>query len=163
MVDVNLRVLYKPEPNRLPWILKRLGQDYDDRVLPSIVNETLKAVMVSLSIFTLEITGFNEFTQCSLWDTWHVAYVGYVVGMLGYRVSQAQFNASQLITQRELVSKQIRSLLQERALEFGIAVDDVSIVSTAKHYHMHWLRACCFSDTVLSLISFHVLFMIRHI
>jgi len=48
----------------------------------------------------------------------------------------AQFNASQLITQRELVSRLIRSRLIERAKDFHIELDDVSIthLSFGKEY-----------------------------
>ncbi|GAY64895.1 hypothetical protein CUMW_237090, partial [Citrus unshiu] len=41
----------------------------------------------------------------------------------------AQYNASQLITQRETVSREIRKILTERAAYFNIALDDVSITS----------------------------------
>ena len=39
----------------------------------------------------------------------------------------AQYNAGQLITEREQVSRQIRTLLSKRAEEFGLLLDDVSI------------------------------------
>ena len=40
---------------------------------------------------------------------------------------QAKYNASELLTKRELVSSQIRSQLEKRAREFRIVLDDVSI------------------------------------
>lgn len=44
-VNVSLRILYRPEPGKLPQIYSELGLDYDERVLPSITNEVLKAVI----------------------------------------------------------------------------------------------------------------------
>ncbi|XP_010542894.1 PREDICTED: prohibitin-2, mitochondrial [Tarenaya hassleriana] len=86
MVNIGLRVLTRPMGDRLPEIYRTLGEKYNERVLPSIIHETLKAVV-------------------------------------------AQYNASQLITQREVVSKEIRKILTERAANFNIALDDVSITS----------------------------------
>jgi len=44
-VNMSLRVLYRPEISFLPGILRKYGTDYDRRVLPSIINETLKAIV----------------------------------------------------------------------------------------------------------------------
>lgn len=84
MVELSLRVLYKPDPAKLHFVYRRLGKDFDERVLPSIVNEVAKAVV-------------------------------------------AQYNASELLTKREHVSKQIRDMLVKRAADFSIVLDDVSI------------------------------------
>ena len=42
---------------------------------------------------------------------------------------QAQFDAHEMITQRELVSQRVNVDLSERAKQFGILLDDISIVS----------------------------------
>ena len=39
MVNIGLRVLYRPESSRLPFLYRQLGLDYSERVLPSICNE----------------------------------------------------------------------------------------------------------------------------
>eukprot|EP01066_Platyproteum_vivax_P013226 Platyproteum_vivax@DN5998_c0_g1_i2.p1 len=44
-ISISLRLLYKPIPEALPQIHKTMGYDYDERVLPSIGNEILKAVV----------------------------------------------------------------------------------------------------------------------
>jgi len=88
MVDINLRIIYRPNVDKLPDMYRTLGLDYDERVLPSIANEVLKGVV-------------------------------------------AQYNAIELIGKREQVSQQVRLRLQERAKDFFMVIDDVSLTHLA--------------------------------
>ncbi|XP_077210439.1 prohibitin-1, mitochondrial-like [Tasmannia lanceolata] len=45
MVKIGLRVLTRPLAEQLPTIYRTLGVNYNERVLPSIIHETLKAVV----------------------------------------------------------------------------------------------------------------------
>lgn len=47
MVNITCRVLSRPRVTALPTIYRTLGTDYDERVLPSIVNEVLKGVVAN--------------------------------------------------------------------------------------------------------------------
>eukprot|EP00041_Stephanoeca_diplocostata_P008563 m.126697 g.126697 ORF g.126697 m.126697 type:complete len:273 (+) comp17385_c0_seq1:120-938(+) len=83
-VDVTLRILYRPQVPMLPHIFKTLGEDYAERVIPSIGNEILKSIV-------------------------------------------AQYDAEQLITQREAVSQQIATAMQNRAKDFNLSLDDIAL------------------------------------
>lgn len=45
MVTIGVRVLHRPDPNQLVWIYRHLGLNYDERILPSLMNECAKAVV----------------------------------------------------------------------------------------------------------------------
>ncbi|XP_036619992.1 LOW QUALITY PROTEIN: prohibitin-2-like [Trichosurus vulpecula] len=49
MVNISLRVLSRPNALELPSTYQRLGLDYDERVLSSIVNEVLKSVVAKFN------------------------------------------------------------------------------------------------------------------
>jgi len=85
-VNISLRILSRPDESKVAQIYQTLGLDFDDRVLPSLGNEVLKAVV-------------------------------------------AQYNAEELLSKRDVVSKQIRSALLERSAKFNLILDDVSITN----------------------------------
>jgi prohibitin 2 len=84
MVTIAIRVLHKPNPNKLVWIYRNLGLNYDERILPSVMNECAKAVV-------------------------------------------ARYNANELLTKRDMVSKEISIDLRKRAGLFSVLLEDVAI------------------------------------
>merc|ERR1719169_309099 len=53
MVNISLRALAKPDPAKLPEIYRSLGLDFEEKVLPSIVNEVLKSVVAQYNAIEL--------------------------------------------------------------------------------------------------------------
>mmetsp|Transcript_19540 Transcript_19540/g.28979 ORF Transcript_19540/g.28979 Transcript_19540/m.28979 type:complete len:286 (+) Transcript_19540:137-994(+) len=45
MVNIKMRVLWRPVVEELPKLYRELGTDFDERVLPSIGNEVLKSIV----------------------------------------------------------------------------------------------------------------------
>ena len=46
-VNLTLRILFRPNEDQLPMILNNIGENYDEKVLPSIGNEVLKAIVAN--------------------------------------------------------------------------------------------------------------------
>jgi len=114
-VTVHLRLLYRPVEENLPWIFSHYGTDYDARVLPSIGNEVLKAVV-------------------------------------------AQYDAGELITQREFVSAKVRQALKKRARDFNIELDDVAITHLAFGAEFtHAIEAKQVAQQVAEMAKFQVI------
>jgi len=44
-VTMGVRVLHRPDADKLVWIYQHLGMNYDERILPSLMNECAKAVV----------------------------------------------------------------------------------------------------------------------
>ncbi|CBY38454.1 unnamed protein product [Oikopleura dioica] len=59
MVDIGLRVLYRPDPSQIGIIAQTIGEDFSDKVLPSIIHDTLKSVMAQYNASSL-LTKRNE-------------------------------------------------------------------------------------------------------
>lgn len=83
-VDVKIKIFYRPDPKYLKTIHLDLNRNYATKVLPSIGNEVLKAVI-------------------------------------------AQYDADELLKQRVKVSSEIKEALIDRANEYNIILEDVSI------------------------------------
>ena len=86
LVNVSVRVLFRPSSKSLPELYRTLGSRYAETVLPSVINEVIKAVV-------------------------------------------AQYNASELLTRRAEVSRQIAASLMQRSASFHIEISDVAITN----------------------------------
>ncbi len=76
----------------------------------------------------------------------------------------AQFNASQLITQRDRVSQLIRSQLVSRATDFNIVLDDVSITElgcVGDRAPIASRRCCAVCSRACSTLSLAVVHCVR--
>ncbi|KAK2100555.1 hypothetical protein P7K49_021903 [Saguinus oedipus] len=82
IVNITLRILFRPVASQLSHIFTSIRGNHDERVLPSITTEILKSVV-------------------------------------------ARFDAGELITWGELVSRQVNVDLMDQAATFGLILDDV--------------------------------------
>lgn len=84
-VQLKIRLICRPDVDRLPDLYRLLGMDYEDRVFFSIIFEICGQVL-------------------------------------------SQYNAAQLITQRDSISFLIKQKLVEKTKDFFIELDDVALV-----------------------------------
>ncbi|KAH3686013.1 hypothetical protein WICPIJ_003013 [Wickerhamomyces pijperi] len=113
----------------IPWLQKAVVFDVRTRPRNIASNTGTKDLqMVSLTLRVLHRPDVNNLPF--IYQNLGLDYDERVLPSIGNEVLKsivAQFDAAELITQREVVSARIRQELSERAREFNIKLEDVSI------------------------------------
>lgn len=113
----------------VPWLQKAVV--YDVRTRPKTISTTTGSKDLQTVLITLRVLHHPEVTELpKIYQSLGLDYDERVLPSVGNEVLKsivAQFDALELITQRELVSARIRQELLRRSGEFGIDLDDVLI------------------------------------
>ncbi|CAL9732462.1 prohibitin-1 [Monosporozyma unispora] len=113
----------------IPWLQRAII--YDVRTKPKSIatnTGTKDLQMVSLTLRVLHRPDVGQLPK--IYQNLGLDYDERVLPSIGNEVLKsivAQFDAAELITQRDMVSQRIRKELSQRANEFGIKLEDVSI------------------------------------
>ncbi|KAM7207586.1 SPFH domain / Band 7 family domain containing protein [Naviculisporaceae sp. PSN 640] len=113
----------------IPWLQKPII--FDVRTKPRTIGTTTGSKDLQMVSLTLRVLHRPEVQALpKIYQTLGRDYDERVLPSIGNEVLKsivAQFDAAELITQREAVSQRIRHDLMKRAAEFNIALEDVSI------------------------------------
>lgn len=113
----------------MPWLQKAII--YDVRTKPKSIATNTGTKDLQMVSLTLRVLHRPEVLQLpAIYQNLGLDYDERVLPSIGNEVLKsivAQFDAAELITQREIISQKIRKELSTRANEFGIKLEDVSI------------------------------------
>ncbi|KAK6064721.1 Prohibitin-1 [Seiridium cupressi] len=113
----------------VPWLQRAIT--FDVRTKPRNIATTTGSKDLQMVSLTLRVLHRPEVQALpKIYQNLGTDYDERVLPSIGNEVLKsivAQFDAAELITQREAVSNRIRSDLMKRAAEFNIALEDVSI------------------------------------
>lgn len=112
-----------------PWLQKAIV--YDVRTRPKVIATTTGSKDLQNVSLTLRVLHRPEVLKLpKIYQSLGLDYDERVLPAIGNEILKsivAQFDAAELITQREVVSARIRQELSKRAEEFNIKLEDVSI------------------------------------
>ncbi|TFK76893.1 hypothetical protein BDN72DRAFT_830068 [Pluteus cervinus] len=113
----------------VPWLQRAIL--YDCRIKPRNISTTTGSKDLQMVSLTLRVLSRPDVKHLSkIYQSLGMDYDERVLPSIGNEVLKsivAQFDAAELITQREVVSSRIRADLLQRAGEFNIVLEDVSI------------------------------------
>ncbi len=113
----------------VPWLQKAII--YDVRTKPKSIATNTGTKDLQMVSLTLRVLHRPEVLQLpAIYQNLGLDYDERVLPSIGNEVLKSivtQFDAAELITQREIISQKIRKELSTRANEFGIKLEDVSI------------------------------------
>ncbi|KAL2821260.1 band 7 family-domain-containing protein [Aspergillus cavernicola] len=113
----------------VPWLQRAII--YDVRTKPRNISTTTGSKDLQMVSLTLRVLHRPDVPKLpAIYQSYGTDYDERVLPSIGNEVLKsivAQFDAAELITQREAVSNRIRTDLLKRAAQFNIALEDVSI------------------------------------
>lgn len=134
-VNIGLRVLTRPMPAQLPEIYRTLGTDYAERVLPSIIQVHCAATLM----FCLDKL-WSYAVKLWYWLAHLLPYALCVELQETLKSVIAQYNASQLITMREVWRSRI-------------PLRDIPDIHTPMCIHTCTLLVCDMSRQLCCMVS----------